>query len=382
MENLSLEQIRSLAQRTQQPSLSLFLPMLRTETHQNPVRFRNLLREARRQLLDQGMEIHDVDQLLQSACDLLDDRPFWEQPEEGLAVFLGPGDFRAYRLPIAFNEHIVIGSSYSLKPLFPLLTNNGQYYVLAVSQNDARLFRGTRHGIHQMRMPKGTPQNVAQAVRLDEPEKQVQHHTGAPQGGPRGGLYHGHGAGAEDQKAYLESYLNQLDASLKPIFDNEGAPLVLAGVDYMLSMYRRNSEYPLVMEEGIIGSPDMLSGEDLREQAWPIVEPYFRQEMDQMFERYQQFVGAGKSSDSVDEIASAAYYGRVESLTLNVGAQVWGRFNYETGRASHHQEQRKGDDLDLLDFAVIQTLQNGGRVFAASQEDLPTDAPMIAVFRY
>ena len=73
MESLSLDQIKALAQQTQHPSISIFLPMLRTETHQNRIRFKNLAREARQQLLDRNMEPREIDAFLQPAQALADD---------------------------------------------------------------------------------------------------------------------------------------------------------------------------------------------------------------------------------------------------------------------------------------------------------------------
>lgn len=382
MESLSLDQIKALAQQTQQPSISIFLPMLRTETHQNRIRFKNLAREARQQLLDRNMEPREVDTFLQPAQALADDEIFWDQPDNGLAVFLSPGDFRSYRLPIQVEEQVVIATNYMTAPLMPMFTNNGTFFVLALSQNEVRLFEGTRHSIKAVDMPRGAPQNLAHALRLDAPEKQVQFHSGGGQGGGRASVFHGAGAGEEDSKERIEQFLNQLDASLKPIFRDQKAPLVLAGVEYLLPMYRKTSEYAHIMPEGIVGNPEILGPDELHAQAWPIVEPVFRREIDQVIERYHEFQGVGKSSDSIDEIASAAYTGRVACLITSVGSQVWGRVDEESGRATHHQEQRKGDDVELLNYAANWTMQNSGKVYALPQDRLPTDSPMIAVFRY
>jgi len=385
MESLSLDQIKALAQQTHPQSISIFMPMLRTETHQNRIRFKNLVREARQQLLDRGMEAREADSFLQSAQELSDDQIFWGQPDNGLAVFIAPGDFRYYRLPIPFEEKLHISNTYLIAPLFPLFTNNGLFYILALSQNEVRLFEGTRHSIKAVDLPRGTPQNVVHALQLDHPDKQVQFQTTPAQGATRAALLHGNsgqGAVEQDQKERIERYLNRIDASLKPIFRDQKAPLVLAGVEYLLPIYRKISEYAHIMPDGIIGNPEPLGPDELHAQAWPIVEPIFCQEVDQVIERYHESFGVGKSSDSVDEIASAAVNGRVACLITAVGAQVWGRFNDETGRATHHQEQRKGDDLDLLDFAAHQTLQNSGKVYALPQDKLPTASPIIAVFRY
>jgi hypothetical protein len=44
--------------------------------------------------------------------------------------------------------------------------------------------------------------------------------------------------------------------------------------------------------------------------------------------------------------------------------------------------QSKKHNLALLDFTAMNTLQNGGTVCTLSQDEMPTDSPIAAVFRY
>ena len=123
--------------------------------------------------------------------------------------------------------------------------------------------------------------------------------------------------------------------------------------------------------------------EMLQEKAWPIVEPFFRQETEKIVANFQQLAGIDKAADNVEEIVAAAFNGRVDTLVLAVDAQLWGTFNRDTGKVVYFQEgQRKEDHLPLLDFAALQTLQNGGTVYAFSQDEMPTKSAVAAVFRY
>jgi hypothetical protein len=95
MKNLSLEQLKALAQQTSSPGISIFLPTHRAgqDAQQDPIRFKNLLREAEKQFLDNGMGPREVSALLQPAQALLDDSNFWNHQREGLAVFMAADDF-------------------------------------------------------------------------------------------------------------------------------------------------------------------------------------------------------------------------------------------------------------------------------------------------
>ena len=385
MEDLTLDQLKGLAQQAANPSISLFLPTHRTgqETQQDPIRLKNLLRDAEQHFLNSGMGPREVSALLQPAQALLNDSYFWRHQYDGLAVFMAADNFHSYRLPYCVEELLIIAQSYYVKPVLPLFTNNGHYYILAISQNEVRLFEGTRHSVGQIDLPAEIPTSLNEALKLDEPEVQLQMHTGSSPGGASTGMFHGQGSGAEEKEAGIEHYLSLVDSGLKKTFREQQAPLVLAGVDYLLPIYRRVSDYAHIMPEGITGSPEHLRSEQLQEQAWPIVEPYFRQAMEKIMAQYRQLAGTEKAADNIKEIVAAAVNGRVDRLVIAVDTQVWGLFNPDTGEIVYHQEgQRKEDHLPLLDFAAVQTLQNGGTVFAVSQDEMPTKSAIAAVFRY
>ena len=385
MENLTLEQLLKLAQQSQDPSISIYLPTHRAgpDTQQDPIRFKNLVREAERQLQERGMGARDAADFLHAAQKLLEDSSFWRHQYDGLAAFLAAGDFHAFRLPFGVEEMLTVASSYYVKPILPLFTNNGHYYVLAISQNDVRLFEGTRHSIGQIDLPEDTPQSLDEALQFDDPEKQLQFHTGTPQGGGRDAMFHGHGAGEEDQKGRLERYFNLVDNGLRELLQAQQAPLVLAGVDYLLPIYRKVSEYAQIVPDGIEGSAERMRADELQEHAWQIVEPYFRRETEEVIAQYRQLAGTGKVSSQIEEVVAAAHFGRVDKLILAADTPVWGVFDRESGKVLHRQEGRSDeDDLALTDFAATQTLQNGGTVYALSQKEMPADSPVIAVLRY
>jgi hypothetical protein len=380
MKNLTLDQIKGLAQQTASPSISIFLPTHRAgqDIQQDPIRFKNLLRDTEKQLLDGGTGPREAGALLQSAQALLDDSDFWNHQHDGLAVFISADDFHYYALPFRVEELLVVAQSYYVKPVLPLFTNNGHYYILAISLNEVRLFEGTRYGVGQIALPDGIPANMEEALGLDGPQKSLQMHSGGA-----GGMLHGQGPGDEEQKVWIEQYLNLVDTSLKEILREQNAPLVLAGVDYLLPMYRKVSEYQNIMEAGITGNPDQLRPEELQAQAWSIVEAFFRQETEKTAEQYQQLADTDKATDNVEEIVAAAFNGRVDKLILSVENQIWGAFNPKDGKVIRSSNgQSKKYNLALLDFTAMNTLQNGGTVCALSQDEMPTDSPIAAIFRY
>jgi len=61
--------------------------------------------------------------------------------------------------------------------------------------------------------------------------------------------------------------------------------------------------------------------------------------------------------------------------------QVWGGFDPEKDKVYVHETPEPGDE-DLLDLTAIQTLINGGTVYAVLPEEIPDRALLAAIMRY
>lgn len=364
--------------------VSIFMPTHRAgvDVQQNPIRFKNLLRESEQQLVSLGMRQVDAARLLKPGNELLGSGVFWRQQVDGLAAFIAPDLFRHYSVPLHFEELSVVTDRFHLKPLLRLLGNDGRFYVLALSQKDLRLFECTRFGVRQVDL-QDVPKSIDEALKYDDPQRQLQYHTGT-QGhgaGKRAAMFHGQGVGTDDSKSNIWRYCLMIDEGLRKVLREERAPLILAGVDYLLPIYREANSYAHLLEKGITGNPDILSAEELQAKAWEIVQPLFQKEQEEAMAKYRQLAGTGIASSDVKEIVSAAGFGRVETLFLPIGKQLWGVFDPATNEVIMHEDAQPGDQ-DLLDLAGIETFSNGGSVYIVEPEKIGGDQLVAAVFRY
>ena len=85
----------------------------------------------------------------------------------------------------------------------------------------------------------------------------------------------------------------------------EEIPLVLAGVEYLIPVYKEISRrYPNILDEFIKGNPEILYGNDLQKNGVEIMEPKFLKKVQELAEsKYNQFPGQrnGLSSNSLKE---------------------------------------------------------------------------------
>ena len=378
------EELRILGESSQAPCVSIYMPTHRvsTENQQDRTRLKNLIRQAADSLQAFGLRTTEAEALLEPAAKLLGAISFWKDKQDGLALFIAPGVFRQYQLPTTFESLVVVAHRFHFKPLLTFLGGN-EFFVLALSQNAVRLCEGSRYGLSAVEGPEGMPKSLAEALKYDETEQQIQFHTGTSAGTNKGraAMFHGQGGGSDDAKDRILRYFRQIDQGLHDLLKDEQAPLVLAGVEFLLPIYKEINTYQHLINGGITGNPEGASPEELHRQAWALVEPHFKREQEQAAGRYQQLAGTGRTSHDPKDIVPGAYHGRVECLFVAVGRQHWGDYDPGADRVDLHAEAQPGS-FDLLDLAATQTLLHGGAVYAVEPSEVPDAALLAAIFRY
>jgi hypothetical protein len=159
--------------------------------------------------------------------------------------------------------------------------------------------------------------------------------------------------------------------------------LVLAGVDYLLPIYREASSYAYLLEQGIIGNPDMLSAKELHQRAWEIVKPVFAQAQAEQIALYYELDGRDdpRASHSLIDIVQGAFAGRIATLFVPRNVQKWGVYRAHSHKVHVHPSQQPGD-YDLIDLAAAQTVAHGGTVYVLEPDSVPGGELVAAIFRY
>jgi hypothetical protein len=383
MDRLTKNDIKDLMGRRNFLCVSLYMPTYRSapEAKQNSIRFKNLLKKMEQRLISGGFKKSAAKVLSEYGKALVRDNLFWQYQSDGFAAFLSSQWFRYYRLPASFEELLVITDRYHIKPLLPVIANDVRFYVLALSQNEVKFLQCSRYSFTEVKLDE-VPGSLGEALKLDEPEKHLQFHTKTPGSTrDRAAIFHGQGAGKDSVRNNILRFFQQIDRGLQKILREDPAPLVLAGVDYLLPIYREASSAPSLMEEGIRGNPEGVKSEELHREAWTIMEPHFLKVRNEAAARYKELAGGENASRDVEKIAVAAFQGRVDSLFFAVGMQLWGTFDPAGFAVDLHATYRQGDE-DLMDFSAMHTLLKGGTVHALKQQEMPDRASLAAILRY
>lgn len=393
--NLDLEQmqqmdlfkpsdLRELIRHTDDPCVSVYLPTHESgdDTREDSIRLKNILNYCKDHLEGEYSQIK-VDGVLGPGFELLDKNMFWSHQSRGLALYMSPSSSQFFRLPLRPEEETYFGKRFHVLPLIPAVARDKAFYILAVSQNEVRFFQADDNEIHELELPdipKRLDDMLWKEGYTDEQHVQV-HSTPAGKSTGNDATYHGHGNIADERrhKKMVEEFINEVAKGVDKRLDGQKAPLVLAGVEFVRTFYRQHSSYKNVMKEGIDAKFKQLNIRKLHDEAWSLVEPNIHKETEECLGRYMNLVNSELTSTEIREIVPAAEMDRIDTLLVDINKQVTGIYNKDLREVSIKVSD-KTDVEDLLNLAVIYSIENRARVCPISSEKI--GAPAAAIFRH
>lgn len=367
--------------------VSIFMPthLMGAEIRQGPIRLKNLTGEAIEKLQEMQIAPTKAQELLAPAVALIDDYGFWQHQAQGLALFLGDGDMRVFKLPVAPPELVSTGSDFHVRPLLPLLSADGAFRVLTITADDVKLFRASRFAMAE-EDSSALPRNLDEVKGLADHENSQ---MASPISRPHTGSIdirnaQSQGESAEDwRKSRRVEYIQRIALAMKEILSSEPMPLVLAGDAETIGHFQKTGALGHELAGTIEINPDVLDDQQLHEAAYAVLRPRFDQERADAIDSFAALHGKGdpRAAHSIDDVSKAAQEGRIETMFVAEGVTV-GRRSGDTGSQGLKTDHPPGRGHDLLDRLVAQTLKTGGRVYVMAAEDMPLEEPALAILRY
>lgn len=368
--------------------LTLFMPLYRTgrEVRQAPILLKDLRARAQSGLETRGCDPELIGELLAPANQLIEDADFSLLQGEGLAILAGGGYSASFLLPFAPPAMIEIGKRFLLDPLLPLLFEDGRFHLLSLSLNSVRLFQADRLRLREIPL-EGMPVNMREALALDEPEGFVNNH-GSANGPAAAGAnpgFHGHGNGrndVKDRKRDILEFFRLIDHGLRARLGVGEQPLMLAGVEYLLPLYREATTHPRLMDQAVPGN--LESNWDLVElhgKVWKAYREARDLEKENLLRLYRERLATSKTVSGIQGTLIAAAQGRVSHLFVRKGWRQWGSFEPDEMRVSLDDAPRQENE-DLGNLACIQALLGGAKVYSLEAGELPERAEIGALCRY
>lgn len=370
MKLITRKEFRNLAGIHQPFCASIFIPTHRSGMEvfekEDVTALRNQLKEVKAEMESRGCPPRDLTRILEPAEALISERDFWGNQSDGLALFLADGFFQQFSVPVQFEPFNYVSGEFYLKPLLPLFYGDGRFYLLTLSLKETKLYECSRYSITPLSIEDLIPANMEEVVGADYEQNYLQFRS--QPGGTS--VFHGHGAGKDDRKDEIQRYFRAIDKGLREILRDLNAPLVMASVDYLHSMYREISTYAHIFPEYIRTNPDNADPLMLHKKAWIIVQPTFDQERRDKMALFEQFQGTGRTSSSLEEIIPTALDGRLDALFIENRSDVWGIYD-PAGHKTTICDTRLPGSVSLLNLIATKALLKGAKVYLNEPEDMP-----------
>lgn len=346
------------------PALTITLPTHRTapDNRQDPIRLRNLVDQAA-QRLNAEVGRREAEPLLARLEQLVGQIDF-RYTLDGLALFVHRDFARAFKLPFAVPERVVVDETFATRDLVYALNRSAPYWVLVLGEKPTRLFEGVRDTL----------------IEVTERDFPLVHE------GPGGAAPLPGGFGVR-KSAYRDErhrqFFRRVDAALKPILAEDPLPLVVVGVDRHLAFFQEVTSHRDAILTTVTGSHSKTSPHRLGRLVWPLVELNRQALRDRAMAELEQATGAGKSAATIGEVWRFAHEGRGALLLVEED------FHYPAvvDASGWHLEpaaEPAGPGVldDAVDEVIETVLAKGGRVVFVENGRLSAHGRIALVLRY
>ncbi|AKA34213.1 hypothetical protein [Flagellimonas lutaonensis] len=364
--------------------ISIFIPTHRSGKEvlqeKDKLVLKNELKQVKDKLSAQELSQKEVDDLVAPVERLIDDGEFWRHQSDGLALFLTHGFFKKYTLPVYFEAFNHVANGFYLKPLLPMFTGDGAFYVLALQLEQVRLYENTRHTIADVVIDDLIPVRMEERVGYDYEQKSLQFRS--QHEGHGAATFHGHAGADRDRENEIVRYFRAIDKGLNTILHDEQKPMVVASQDFLFSLYKKANTYKHLLDEHISCNLSETDKFLLHELAWEKMEPIFDRVRKEKITLFKQHDGTGKTSSDIRQVVPAALQGKIDTLFIENREDIWGVYDPKDQKVKV-DEAFGPTNVSLLNMAAIKTFLNGGMVYLLEKEEMPNPHSKVnALYRY
>ncbi len=370
------------------PRLSLYLPFDKSwrEPLEDKILLRDLRRDALLALENQGTFTTDAEALLAAIDSLLSEPDASRFHGQGLALFTDGIRSLTLLLPQAPQAAVQVDVRFRLDGILPQIQHRDRYSLLSLSQHQIRLWDCDGVAMREISL-EGLETDIRRTRHFQEAEYQALFHSNSS--GHHGTMGHGQDSahfatGPGDGKGLkqeIEGFFRQIDHGIQARLPATGVPLILAGVGFLLPIYRRVNTYKGLVEKDLPGHSGMLgTTDDLHARANALLAGREYEEKNVALGYYVENLARARSCAGYTDVVPCAARNQLTHLFLPLGKTQWGSYEPATGRTELHESFRPGSE-SLANLACIHALLGRAKVYSMPEKELPQGSGIAALYR-
>lgn len=274
MNKATSKDIDTLTGTTAHNCITLYVPTHAGPTNQqtDAIVFKNVIKKLNKVLNAQELDnnqkakiVADIDQAL--SHELL------SRKDGSLALFHDTETLRGYYIKDIIEPMVTAGPKFHILPLRVSKLTNVSFVIVSLSQETVDIFECTSTTIN--RLPTGSYQaeSLYKELNLDEIIKTVQTHPSQKGSSSNSFGFHGQGAFKAQHKDLIKRYFREVDSNIAPIVNKTDLKVVLAGVEYLIPIYKEVTKIKHIQSESLQGNFQKTPDDELLAQAKKILEP-------------------------------------------------------------------------------------------------------------
>jgi hypothetical protein len=297
-----------------------------------------------------------------------------------IVILRAPQVMQVHRVR-GLRSQLRVDDHFDVRTVLALEAARKNFYILALSQKRTRILKCTEDAAEEIPFPAGFPFSLADAMQTRQPDHMLDNRSS---GGPSigaGAVVFGTSSDREAKDEYLLHFFKDIDRAVNVALKGSAEPLVPAGVEHEIALYRRVNSYAEVVDPGVQGAPDGLEGGEMHRRALRSLEEWQQEPGRVVPADFDRRVSAGLASMHIQEIVPAAFAGRVSQFFFQANAQYPGAYDSVRQKVKRTEDPLDGP-ADLVESAAYQTILQGGQAQIIAARAMPGGAPICAVFRY
>jgi Bacterial archaeo-eukaryotic release factor family 3 len=185
--------------------------------------------------------------------------------------------------------------------------------------------------------------------------------AGGPSVGKMKGVTFGINTDRERHDEYLRHFFKEIDQGVHHILLDHTAPLILAGMEEEVAVYRHVNSYPRLIEQAVLSSQDAFDPNELHDRAMEIVREIPPPPLQQALDQLKEVFATKLALSNIDEIVQRANEGCVADLLLGEESEL---------------------QADLFESSGPQDAPASGQALTVKKSMLPPNTEGVAILRY
>jgi len=328
------------------PCLTIYQPLRDTwsQVTKPETRIVAAIQEAGRLLDEKGFDVAERDEMLRPLRKVAANTG-WSGRTGSFVMFRAPEFTLTGFWPDELAPRVHFAEEFLVLPLLPGLLRDRDFWLLALSIKSIKLYRGSLQGLTEVALPPGVARNLADDEAFDTPDHSLRgRSTAGPSIGAMKGVQFTTGAAHEGEPTYLHDFFRAIDRGIHPLLAGDPHPLILAGVNRELAIYRKlNTWTPLVAEE-IHGSTETWALDFLHAKGAEIAGTFATNGTEATLRDIENATGRGLVERDPEAMIEAAGLGQVADLVIETVAAA--------------QPAREA----FINWNALATIRGGGRI--------------------